>query len=410
MNNIRTRIAFGEKIIAFSFFLFALSCLVSISFTQIAFTMGALAWFYVVFLKNSWEDIQFPMGIAFSLFTLASILSILFSINPSKSLHFLKKLVQIFIFFMFLNNLKGPDQIRRLLYVIFIAAGLTGLYACFQSFEYGLSLSTRAEGTMSVYVTFGALMMVNALMVLSFLFFEFNLKKNWWLVPVLIVNLTGLALSLTRSTWVGFLLGLSILIFLKNKRLFMIVPVLLAVAVMAFPGQVGHRFKSIFDPTDPTRISRIDMWKMGIKVFKDYPLTGTGYYTLSEVFENYRVKAKQKKVGGLHSNFFQIITDAGILGITTWIFIWATFFFRCGLIYKSIGDSDPFFRSVVIGSISCVAAFLATGMFEGNFYDSEVIMAIYFLMSLPFVLSLKNLGFIPGTGGKRLAVAMGKNY
>jgi O-antigen ligase len=196
---------------------------------------------------------------------------------------------------------------------------------------------------------------------------------------------------------VGFLLGLSILVFMKNKKLLLAVPVLLALAVLIFPGQMGHRFKSIFDSSDPTRVSRIDMWKVGLKVFKDFPLTGTGYSTLPEVFDNYKVHPTQKKVGGLHSNFFQILIDAGILGITTWFFIWATFFFKCGLIYRRMGDSDPFSRAVILGSISCVTAFLATGMFEANFYDSEVLMALYFLMSLPFALSLKNLGFIPGT-------------
>ena len=44
---------------------------------------------------------------------------------------------------------------------------------------------------------------------------------------------------------------------------------------------------------------------------------------------------------------------------------------------------------MVLASLSAVIAFLAGGLFETNFYDSEVVMLAYFLMALPFVNSNK---------------------
>ncbi len=46
------------------------------------------------------------------------------------------------------------------------------------------------------------------------------------------------------------------------------------------------------------------------------------------------------------------------------------------------GDSHE--RAVILGSAAGVIAFLAGGIFESNFYDSEVVMVLYFIMALPF--------------------------
>jgi len=41
-------------------------------------------------------------------------------------------------------------------------------------------------------------------------------------------------------------------------------------------------------------------------------------------------------------------------------------------------------RWVIFGSAAAVIAFLVAGMFENNFYDSEIIILMYFIMALPF--------------------------
>jgi hypothetical protein len=45
-----------------------------------------------------------------------------------------------------------------------------------------------------------------------------------------------------------------------------------------------------------------------------------------------------------------------------------------------------------MGSGSAVVGFLAGGMFENNFYDSEVAMLLFFIMALPFCGQKQKLG------------------
>ena len=50
---------------------------------------------------------------------------------------------------------------------------------------------------------------------------------------------------------------------------------------------------------------------------------------------------------------------------------------------KNTGRDSPV-EWVIYSSSAAVIAFLAAGFFESNFYDSEVVMLLYFIMALPF--------------------------
>jgi O-antigen ligase len=85
----------------------------------------------------------------------------------------------------------------------------------------------------------------------------------------------------------------------------------------------------------------------------------------------------------MHNNFIQIAVDTGLLGLSTWVGIWFYFFLLLYQRAKALnGDTDE--RWVVLGSAAGAIAFLTGGLFETNFYDSEVAMTLYFLMALPF--------------------------
>jgi O-antigen ligase len=83
----------------------------------------------------------------------------------------------------------------------------------------------------------------------------------------------------------------------------------------------------------------------------------------------------------MHNNVIQLLVDTGIVGLGTWLSIWAAYFLN---IYKQ-WDKITFngnSKGLVMGSLAAVIGFLAGGMFETNFYDSEVAMLLYFIMGI----------------------------
>jgi len=135
---------------------------------------------------------------------------------------------------------------------------------------------------------------------------------------------------------------------------------------------------------DPTFNVRLALWKGGWEIFKDHPLSGCGFRCVDKISSQYPDPTGLiKKLRGMHNNFLQLAVDTGILGLSAWLGIWFCFF---RLLYKKATalEKESSDRWVIYGSVAAAIAFLAGGCFETNFYDSEVVMVLYFIMALPF--------------------------
>ncbi len=378
-----------DMIIYVFFILFIISSLVSISIAQISISLAAIAWLSSLYINGGINDVKTHLGIPFLLFILASILSIITSIDIGMSLMHFRKLIQIIIFFLFLNNLKGLKEVSILVKILIMVAGVMSLYGFFQAVQNGVSLSTRVEGTMSIYMTFAGLLMLVDLIAISRLVFNPVLKKEWWL-PILIIIITFcLFLTLTRNAWIGLLIGVFIILFLKNKWLTLIIPLVIALLLAIFPLSISKRISSIIDPKDTTNSERLYMWESGLGIIRDYPLTGCGFGCVRKVFPKYKIPEAMKSHGSLHNNALQIAAYSGLIGLASWISIWVVYLLKTSSILSGIGMEEKEKRSIVVGSFAAVIGFLAAGLFEVNFYDSEVCMLLYFIMSIPFVIEGK---------------------
>ena len=80
----------------------------------------------------------------------------------------------------------------------------------------------------------------------------------------------------------------------------------------------------------------------------------------------------------------QLLVDTGIVGFGTWLSIWVAYFIEILKHYQaSAGDkTQSNTKGLLLGSSAAVLSFLIGGFFESNFYDSEVIMLVYFIMGI----------------------------
>ena len=76
--------------------------------------------------------------------------------------------------------------------------------------------------------------------------------------------------------------------------------------------------------------------------------------------------------------------ERGALGLLTWLSIWVAYFWRAFLLYRDPRTRDGPARALLVGSIAAVAGFLAAGLFECNYRDSEVSNLLYAAMALAF--------------------------
>ena len=390
-----------DKMVIVSLFVFTAFSMFSISITQIAGGLGGLAWLLRTHITGSWQEQRWPLGVPFALFALACLVAVVTAYEPTSSYKELKKLLEVLIFFWVVNCVRENSLRDSLSTLLIIVATLAGLYGFYQGWRDGVSTHSRVAGTMSVYMTFAGLLMVTGMSALGRALFK-RPRENWlWLAVVIII--ICLLCTLTRQAWFGFLVGVCFIVYVRQKKYFLIGSVftigfvLLALGPMkpevlrmlkpqgnSFVEQMKYRVHSMVSGEDDTYNMRLALWRVGLEIAMDYPLTGCGFHCVDLINAKYPDPTKiVERLRGMHNNFIQLAVDTGILGLSAWVGIWVCFFV---LLYRRAKETagDPSENWSIYGSAAAGLAFLAGGCFESNLYDSEVVMVLYFVMALPF--------------------------
>ncbi|MCL0045594.1 O-antigen ligase family protein [Nitrospinaceae bacterium] len=372
-----------DKMLTVTLFLFAASSMFSISITQISAGLGGSLWLLRSHLADTWKEQRWPLVVPILLFALASLVAVANAYDVSYSFKSLKKLLEFLIFFWVLNCIRENNLRNSLSIVLISSATLSGLLGLYQYWEdFDGSYQNRIEGSLSTYMTFAGLLMLSGLIALAWAMFQ-KQTQRWVWVPIVIIT-SCLLLTLTRQAWFGFLTALVFLIFFWRKKVLLLLPIILLITYIASPVSTQKRIYDMFSGKDATFEMRVALWKGGWKIFKDYPLTGCGFKCVDLVISQYPDPTGYvERFRGMHNNLIQVAVDAGVLGLTTWLGIWFCFFRL--LYHKATAlERNIFERWTIFGSSAAVLAFLAGGLFETNFYDSEVSMLLYFIMALPF--------------------------
>ncbi len=407
----------ANVILTFCFILFTLAYAFSISITQAAAYSGVAAWLVQTHLTQSWSKTKLILIWPIGLFFLAGVLSVVTAVDSELSLSGLKKLLnKAIVFFWVMNalaltrpidflthlsqrlkiskirnfievrirSLKNVSPLSLLVHIMIATGALSAAYGIFQGLTQPLGIWHRlgVHGSLSNLMTYSVILMLTASLALARILFDPRTSKTF-LIGALVFLGGAMILTLIRQSWLGLFMAAIFLLFIK-KRVLVLVPILLVGLILMFgPHTIAERLKSIVDLKQASNNERIMLWKAGWEVFKDYPLTGCGFKCLDVVADQYPEHPILQKYPHLHSNM-QIAVETGAIGLCAWISIWIVYFVQLTRRSRQI-PPDANERWVIFGSAAAVIAFLVAGMFENNFYDSEIIILMYFIMALPFV-------------------------
>ena len=203
-----------------------------------------------------------------------------------------------------------------------------------------------------------------------------------WLAPLSAVG-AALILSFTRSVWVGAVAGLGVIAFTVPKRLLLGVLLPMAVVSAAAGGLIYHRFAMSTQANFAPDTGRIEMLFTGTRMVQEHPFFGVGPERISREFPRYYGGDNLNNFyyGHLHNNLLQIAAERGLLCLAT--FFWLIFAIYGDLIamLKS-GDSET--RWMDLSALAALTGFVVAGFFEYNFGDSEVLLLLLFIVSVPY--------------------------
>ncbi len=344
-------------------FLLSLSPFFSITLAEGLVLLG-LAWAGFLFLKGKRQ--RFPdFFFALLAFAALSFLSALFSLDSKVSLRDTKELFLYLIPGVVL--LCSKNAIKR---GLVLGAGLAAFLGLIRDI---FVRQDRLTGFVGHYMTEGGLMMMALLLVVALMLFE---GLRWEYAFSVVAVLLALLLTLTRSAWVGALVGLVFLLYRKKKALAgLLIPAVLA-GLMLAPSRIRDRALSIFSLSNPTNVERLNMWKVGLRMARLRPIFGIGQNMASRLYPQYKKNnLPPPEIPHLHNTYLQLAVERGFLGLLAFL----VFVF---LVIKQLWNrKDP----EALGALAVMLGFLASGFFEYNFGDSEVKIALLIIISLPFI-------------------------
>ncbi len=380
----------NNRVVQILFFLTATSIIsINFSIAVSSITMGAA----IILLLGSLLVTRFstykqtPLDYFLLFYAVAELLATIFSVDSSSSLFNMKRLFLISVFYLIAISVDEESKLKWLFMMLLLVASLLSVFEIFSVTKIGGKI--MRVSLFQYFLTEGGIKMIMLLMLIPFVVHPATPRLWRWFSAITIVPLfVGLILTQTRSSWLGFIVGVITIGLMKSKKLILAL-ILLVVLVLAFaPSDFRSRAASIFDPNMKSNLTRIHMVTTGWQMFLDKPVFGWGDIDLRKYYITYITPIDEAEGGHLHNNFMMLLVTIGTVGIVATITMFVKiFFFEVEVVKATSGHW--LYGSIALGSFASYLGFHVNGLFEWNFGDHEIAVLLWLTVGL--TLAVNNL-------------------
>ncbi|MFZ2054189.1 MAG: O-antigen ligase family protein, partial [Candidatus Aminicenantales bacterium] len=257
--------------------------LISITLMESFLALAFVFWLTALFkreLKFSAPGFFWPL----LAYAALSLIVCFFSVNPAVSFKDARELLLYLVVPLTMGGLaarRGRDWTTHAL----LASGLLSSLYSIGYFFLRAQPGERIQGFMGHYMTQAGLLLLFLCAAMAFLLFSRN-KTRWIWGIVFVLAVLSLALTLTRSAWIGFVVAFAFLLFLYRPRALILVPIVIGLFILVSPRPMKQRALSIFSLQGYVNKHRIEYLKVGWRIVREYPLHGPGPDTVDMVFQN----------------------------------------------------------------------------------------------------------------------------
>ena len=200
---------------------------------------------------------------------------------------------------------------------------------------------------------------------------------------------TALVLTLSRSSVIGLVLGLGVIVAVYGipKRLIRVAAAAFLLALAALPKLVAFAASYGKFGVDASAMARLAAWGMAVRAFADHPWIGVGFNTYGFVVEReYGVPrlgvANYSTDGGLL--FAAVMTGVVGLALLSWMFM--LIYRRCASVWRTrIASAEH--RGIAIGTVASIVAIVAHSVFVNSLFTTFVMEIMWVLVGLTFAIA-----------------------
>jgi len=367
----------------------AAAVLISIAGAETLLAMACVAWIAHRPRTVVWPSYLVPL----CAFMLTTSVALLMSPQPEIGMAAVRKFVLLTIALLAANVVTTASRARIAIGVLLAVAAAASAVALFQfGIAYVHFLSTqnladdptvlaRITGFMGHWMTFGG----EQLLVWCAAVPATVILGRRWTIPLAIVG-AALVLSFTRSVWLGAIAGFLAAALWMPRKVVIGVGLPIAIVGIGASGLIYHRVSLSFQQHAFAPDSgRFELFIGGVRMIKDHPLFGVGPERIHTEFPRYYrgndLAHANFYYGHLENNFLQLAAERGLLCLAA--FLWFVFELYASLIATLKKATDET-RWITLSALSALTGFITAGFFTYNFGDSEVLLLLLFIVSLPF--------------------------
>jgi hypothetical protein len=309
----------------------------TIRFEDILLLIMGFVWFAKsrVF-KNVGFITKSPLNIAILLYMLACIFSVTAGNiqgtihSPLTSVFFVLKYFEYFIiFFLTVNNVHSKEQVKKLLWAIFITYIIVLVMGLLQ-IPRGQRITAPFEGSSSEPNTLGGYLIIMFSLTLALFLNSRGMLRKIGVGILGLMCVVAILFTLSRATWLGFIPMYLTYIVISQKRKILAFALVVFLIILPFflpqividrlmytvrgdtssaVGQTMAKMKELHINLDSSTEARLASMQQVIKDFQKKPILGygiTGYYFLD-------------------AQYHRVLIESGLVGLTAFLFLlWKT--------------------------------------------------------------------------------------
>jgi hypothetical protein len=252
----------------------------------------------------------------------------------------------------------------------------------------------RASGLYGHYTTYAeALQLIASLALGLFIALRRKRSLSGALLLIALAGMGGaLLLTVTRASWLAFLLSAFVIVLTGTSRRVAIITAACALPLVLAGLFVLQRERNVsfYDQKDQSITWRETVWREGFNLLTSKPrhlLVGVGMDSIKGHWREWGLFDQGRiPVGHMHSTPLQLAVERGIPALVVWIVLIIVY---AGVLWRLLRNRkiDGWIeRGILLGALGGLVGFVASGMVHYNFGDSEVVMIFYFILGLSLAL------------------------
>lgn len=340
--------------------------------------------------------------------TIVSVFTAIFSIglHPfiwNYTLSLRSFLDQFIIFFIVVNLIQDKNMARRLVVYMMLSMSVIFLFGIHEWwYVRGASdiEKSRLLGPVGQPNDFAALIIYAFAPLLAYGAYYFPKWKSVRLSPIFFIGLRVLLAAFSRGAYLAFALELFTLSFVKSKKFFVLVLLVLGSIYFFIPSLVPNSMKARVAQTyqdhesgsniDKSADSRFLLWNAAIEMTKEDPVFGKGFNQFHRLAPDYIpgfYGPGSGSTGGATDNqnmFLYAASTMGVPGLATLLILIGALAWRGWRLYKT--GSVDIDRIAGLGGVTMVAGVIGVNMFGTHITDTAV--DIFFWIYLAIIAHL----------------------